>query len=457
MHNNKKLNSLSLTLILILLLSACGNKGSDANLETIKFSEIMEKATGSNSLNKDKDSNDIISADTKSELTIWAFSDSIFLQTAVSIFSEKYPNCKITLEFGADTVTPSSLSKNEKMRGLDNSALGLHVERGDIIQKLNVKLIGGDAPDVLFLDGLSIETLYNKGFLSDINLELDESLYYEKILKSYTKGEITYAYPSSFIIPVLISDGTIADIEQKNDFAILAELYKDSTIMEGYQDYWPIFSTYYFASTPDIFPDSKTINEKALVDFFTYTKKMIDTRGENQPFRWAQTSSTVSLLSSLYENSYLFIAHDQLEILPLFEGTVINTNIASIPTDASNKEIAKEFINTLLDDNVQGKNEDSFSIKKDVQYEYLKTIMVNNFDPNETTMVFDFNENYLDSFFTFDWDKLINSFSNSLERDYIMEGIIFDQATKLYLDEISIETAVASCMNKINIILFERN
>lgn len=75
----------------------------------------------------------------------------------------------------------------------------------DIIKKMNIRLLAGEAPDVLLLDGLSIDSLYQKEFLSEFELGLDESQYYGIILNSYATENGIYAYPTFFGFTALLS------------------------------------------------------------------------------------------------------------------------------------------------------------------------------------------------------------------------------------------------------------
>ena len=73
-------------------------------------------------------------------LYIWALEDSDVIRSAAAVFANQYPDCDVQLEFGRDA-TSQALSDE------------------DIIKNLNTRLLAGEAPDVLFLDGLPIRSL----------------------------------------------------------------------------------------------------------------------------------------------------------------------------------------------------------------------------------------------------------------------------------------------------------
>lgn len=129
---------------------------------------------------------------------------------------------------------------------------------------MHAKLFADDVPDVLFLDGLSFETLNNKGFLSDIDIELDRTQNYDKIINSYCEGGKIYAYPVSFSIPVFVHDGSLSNITQLNTIERIAELYSDTSIIEGFADEWSVFETYFYPCYHNIFPNYKTIDVENL-------------------------------------------------------------------------------------------------------------------------------------------------------------------------------------------------
>ena len=96
-------------------------------------------------------------------LYIWALEDSDVIRSAAAVFANQYPDCDVQLEFGRDA-TSQALSDE------------------DIIKNLNTRLLAGEAPDVLFLDGLPIRSLMEKGVLASLDGVVSMDGYYENIL-----------------------------------------------------------------------------------------------------------------------------------------------------------------------------------------------------------------------------------------------------------------------------------
>jgi len=166
-------------------------------------------------------------------LSIWALSDSDYLQQGIAFFSQQFPECEVNLEIGREGYDFSSYftEKNEE-KLLDFARID-----SDIIRNLNAKLLAGEAPDVLFLDGLSIDSMIQHGMLSELALELDETQYYENVMSSYSVGEKVYAYPTSFSIPVFVSSDSSSDVTAQYSMEDIVALYKDPTtiIREVYE------------------------------------------------------------------------------------------------------------------------------------------------------------------------------------------------------------------------------
>lgn len=403
----------------------------------------------------------------RDSISVWALEDTGFVRAAVVAFIKKYPDCEVHMEFGQNELVMKEMEEkfvdeiNDKLLGQvsDDALSRLNAEQeiqiarinDDIIRKLNTKLLAGEAPDVLFLDGLSIDTLYRNGFLSEFDLALEEANYYENILNSYTNGEIAYAYPISFNLPVFISNDVLSD--KDNTLAKIADLYQDPKAIEGFTDYRRVFDAFFYPFYLEIFPENTIFSEKGLQEFLVQTNKIADTIPESLMF----PGSLASSVSSLGEfHSSLFGIQETVEITPLFKGNYINHNIASIPTDASNKEMAEKFIEFMLSEGIKD-NLYHFTVNKEnhkqerivmseMEVEYDNTVPA--YTPNKDRM-----KDYLD----YDWEELINSFTIPVEEDNLMYGIILEQAIRLYSDEITIDEAVAECKKKITIIMAERN
>lgn len=142
----------------------------------------------------------------------WALEDSDVIRSAAAVFANQYPDCDVQLEFGRDA-TSQALSDE------------------DIIKNLNTRLLAGEAPDVLFLDGLPIRSLMEKGVLASLDGVVSMDGYYENILTAYSLDGRPYAYPSVFRVPVFASGSSEINVDDYASLASLAALYQEQSLI----------------------------------------------------------------------------------------------------------------------------------------------------------------------------------------------------------------------------------
>ena len=111
--------------------------------------------------------------------SIYALKDSMELRQMISRYQHDNPDSDIELEIGIE----------------DDD----HIAVDDEIRRLNLRLLGGNGPDVIVLDGLPIEAYENWGVLADLSeLEMNEDGYFEKIVTCFQQGSRIPALPTSF-------------------------------------------------------------------------------------------------------------------------------------------------------------------------------------------------------------------------------------------------------------------
>lgn len=353
----------------------------------------------------------------------------------------------------------------------------------DVIRKINTKLLAGDAPDVLFLDGLSIDSLHKQELLSDITLDLDQSQYYEKILNSYTDNGVAYAYPAFFKVPVFITADATLDMEKQNTLENIAKLYQNPDNI--YSDWYPdIFNCLYYGTHQQLFPDHQSVNEVAVKELLLQTKLIVDsqpmmadtnyrgmTNHGSYDVKWENTPSIDALAGDkenekyglaggklnatevLYNhNAYIFKSNENIRILPLINKNYINPLIASVPVNAKNKEMADQFIKILLSqDEIQSFSFEGFPVKKrmvlPVQEEKYNKIT----DEERDGLKF------IENFLNFDWDGLLDSLDYACHKDTLVYDIIYDQAKEVYEDNIDVDSAVNNIMQRLNLLFAEKS
>lgn len=131
-----------------------------------------------------------VSAEMEHQIEVYALEDSKTVRQAISVFRKEYPDTFVKFEIGMDT---------------DSG-----VQKSDAITALNTKLLAGEGPDVLILDGLPMEQYQEKGILEDMSDIVAtvgrKEKFFDGILKAYEKDGKICAIPSRAIIPMVVGD-----------------------------------------------------------------------------------------------------------------------------------------------------------------------------------------------------------------------------------------------------------
>ena len=146
------------------------------------------------------------SADTpavpETELTIYSLEDNTELRQAIVLYQTANPDVYINYQVG--------------LTGED----GITVS--DALRTLNTDILAGNGPDLLLLDGMSVDTYREQGLLADLSAlveELSESEgLLENITDTYRTEDGVWAVPGRFTIPVLVGESdVIRQVESLED------------------------------------------------------------------------------------------------------------------------------------------------------------------------------------------------------------------------------------------------
>lgn len=86
---------------------------------------------------------------------------------------------------------------------------GEAVTKEDAIKKLNTKIIAGEGPDILVLDGLPVESYIDKGMLCSLNETVEDigkEMLFENLFHAFQKGTEIYAIPGQVTLPVVMGE-----------------------------------------------------------------------------------------------------------------------------------------------------------------------------------------------------------------------------------------------------------
>lgn len=101
------------------------------------------------------------------------------------------------------------------------------ITREDALKNLNTEILAGTGPDVIVMDGISVDTYREKGMLADITPYLKplEQELFSNIADTYAKDNVIYAVPAKFSVPFIA--GKKDEISQIKDISSLEKMTSD--------------------------------------------------------------------------------------------------------------------------------------------------------------------------------------------------------------------------------------
>lgn len=202
------------------------------------------------------------------ELTVYTLYENVLLEQEINAINRKNPGCTVSVEVGL------------------TEEAGLTVE--DAVKTLNTEILAGTGPDVIILDGMSVEQYCESGLLLDLSgilreVESEEGIY-EKIAYAYKTNEAVYAVPGRFQFPIMVGEKEQLDkITDLNSFVDVVKGMKEqhpeqSSIVglygKGLLEYMFDFCA------PSWLSNSGEIETNKLKEFLEAVKKMEDVQKE---------------------------------------------------------------------------------------------------------------------------------------------------------------------------------
>lgn len=274
--------------------------------------------------------------------------------------------------------------------------------------KLNADIITGNYPDILALPPSSMELYSKKGVVEDLNPYLDNdsnlvrSDFYENVLNAFGDEEHLYGIPITFGIYTII--GKEADLGERTSWNLdemiaFVDDYKDeSDIFEDATKSGVLFILK-FANVDQLIDYNnmeKPFNRELFIKMLEFANRFKDdgTPVQNKSLSQRMADDEImlydahvsngacyQLFSTLFGESVSFVGH----ALENGNGNVaFSSNIFAISSKCADKEIAWNFISTLLSKEVQENiainlNAD-FPIRKDameMQFSNMKNLSRN--------------------------------------------------------------------------------
>ncbi len=190
-------------------------------------------------------------------LTIYSMKSNDVILDMISEFQDKYPDTEIIYETG---------------EGSEAS-----VTAADRIRTLNARILAGDGPDILVLDGLPTESYIKKGILADLNPvlgDLKEELL-PSILSAYTVEDKIYMLPSRFSIPMFLTSGQDPEVYASLKSFVEYSEAEGGVLPEDYS-YFDFLQILYYNYPPEIIEKDKTVNKENLKEFLELVKRLCE-------------------------------------------------------------------------------------------------------------------------------------------------------------------------------------
>lgn len=381
--------------------------------------------------------------DMNNALTVWTLTDSHVLRAAVAEYGKAHPDVYISVEYGRSAGESGATDE-------------------DIIRTLNTRLLSGDVPDVLILDGLPADTYIARGMLTNLSGQINIDNCYENIMQSFTREGKTYAYPTLVELPLFMANAGDAKAKGVASLADLAGLATQKSALH-YGSYEEMFEALYAAYGNNIFPGGAGVDEAALEDFLKNTKAISDAlllTNENDYIHGGMGNSGVlprqglasftetnsqyaaDILASPVSVVVLYSMSGPKAFSPLPGGSFIPVCAGAIPQGAQNPDMAAAFIEGMIQsDAVQFLNMDQgLSVRADGHLDYYK-----NRAADETSSPADL-----------DWNGLFASFSGPANTEKLLQAKLYEQAQRLYAGQITLNDAIAGVVQNTKLYFQER-
>ncbi len=404
-------------------------------------------------------------------LNIWSLEENPLVRAAISEFRKTNPDIQVNYE--------AALAQG-----------GQTAE--DAVRNLNTRLLAGDGPDILILDGTSPENYIKKGMLKDLTNVVDAKTLYENLNSVFKNDKGNFALPARFTLPTLIGQpsnlsqaSTFEDFvkfatsgpdyvpqAEADTFNALPEEKQPNLVFGKYEE---LFNLLWQTSASKVVNDNK-LDSEALRQFLETAKALAEKNqltkldSENQLGGMAFSFGTASMSTiegsvMAYLNSqaktgalsvqdimvlwYAFAASNipGTESVP-FPGMEDNawnpSTLTGINATTKVNDIAESFVKTMFSPAVQGAN---IGGGLPVTPEGAKTLL------NTVNKMMDEHENPT---LTFDFDKVIGQLKTPVLVDTVLAEK-FKQATHEYcLGNLSLDQAASKIEQDVRNYLAER-
>lgn len=285
------------------------------------------------------------------ELRLYSLEENKTVRQAIGMFQRQNPDVKVTYEIGAadDAMTAA-----------------------DALRAINTRLLAGDGPDVIVLDGLPLDSYIEKGVLGDLTMIFAQM---EPLLPNATNGfqrdGKLYALPARFSVPMLgVNADTASKVTDLDSLAVWLKQQKNPalycTVPKG------LLEALYPVLSPGWFRADGSLDKEAFSRSLTLLNQLSEITGvRNEAYRngikdamdlefgavafsGGGLSVNWGYLNALKEAAANYAAMEKLgggKLIPLAGekgAVVVPSAILGVNAGSKQQELARKFISFAL-------------------------------------------------------------------------------------------------------------
>lgn len=424
------------------------------------------------------------------EIRIYSLEDNSSVRQAVTSFKKSHTDIYVRYETGTGS--------------------GDGVTKEDAVKQLNTRILSGEGPDVIILDGLPVESYIGKGMLADLSEMIDaqegENALFSNLTESFRQDDgAIYVMPLCVQVPLLAGDGNVINkMEDLESFADELETLREENPeggLLGIYDADTMLRLFGMVSSPAWTDGSGQIDQEAVKEFLTQTKRIYEAEYagalpeemealQKEDDELQQYGLDPSLQKMEACNNVLNIRRgyaklacgyvDGIQICLDNITSVIEVEenmdyrnfsgqaqyvylpkvMAGISAKSGEPEAAKEFIGTMFSPEVQKNIYDGFPVNKAAfadRFDFLEpggengSMMMINSDGTETELELHWPDEAGEAYFT----GLVQELAvPAVDQEWLGE-LVYETGVKVLEDDLSVEEAAEEIAKRAAIYLAE--
>ena len=396
--------------------------------------------------------------------TIYSLTKNPAVTQTAMLYQQEHPELKVELRVGME----------------DEAAL----TRTDAIKQLNIELMSGSGPDLIVMDGLSVEKYTDMGLLLPLDVNVSDDKYFETIAKTYQKDGALYAIPTDFLL-YAVQGPTDPTSEIGSPSKVGQWILKnaDQAGLSGYEytaDYHA-FSQYtqflYDVYAENMIQDHM-VDKNTLTEYLKLCGTLAETASDKTLEEDAVTRSIQAGQVEIHYNDLVHISaglvagvtdigalttqkHNgeaEYALYPMYQPC----NILAVNANTRQAETAQDFITFSLGDKAQTLNMNTYEpITLDT---FRSAVRGDGMDADEDGMICELylGEN-IESFYIYapteeeiaSLEQQIRQIDHAFTEDVVVRDIVMETLESYLNGSVGVEDAVASATNRINLYLGE--